>query len=95
MSQPSQKTYAYDDFDCLGSDGDVAYTYDAAGNVTRIERDGRPTLGLVWNSQYQLVSVSTNGVFAERYTYDAPRRRELRKVACGVMYLHLPKRGSL
>ena len=47
MSQPSQKTYAYDDFDRLGSDGDVAYTYDAAGNVTRIERDGRPTLGLV------------------------------------------------
>ena len=131
MSQPSQKTYAYDDFDRLGSDGDVAYTYDAAGNrmkraengatvtyalgvgdrlaswtggsytydfagnVTRIERDGRPTLDLTWNSQYQLVSVSTNGVFAESYTYDAPRRRELRKVACGVMYLHLPKRGSL
>ena len=48
-----------------------AYTYDFAGNVTRIERDGRPTLDLTWNSQYQLVSVSTNGVFAEGYEYDA------------------------
>ena len=48
--------------------------HDAAGNVTRIERDGRPTLGLAWNSQYQLVSVSTNGVFAESYTYDALSR---------------------
>ena len=120
MSQSSQKTYAYDDFDCLASDGDVAYTYDAAGNrmtrtevgdtitytlgvgdrlasygraastvpphsgayfydtagnVTRIERDGKPTLDLTWNSQYQLVSVSTNGVFAESYTYDALNRR--------------------
>ena len=30
MSQSSQKTYAYDDFDRLASDGDVAYTHDAA-----------------------------------------------------------------
>ncbi|MBQ6142128.1 MAG: RHS repeat-associated core domain-containing protein [Kiritimatiellae bacterium] len=52
-----------------------AYTHDAAGNVTRIERDGRPTLDLTWNSQYQLVSVATNGVFAESYTYDALSRR--------------------
>ena len=114
------RVYTYDDFDRLATDGDVAYTYDAAGNrrtrtendetitytlgvgdrlasygraastmpphsgaythdaagnVTRIERDGRPTLDLVWNSQYQLVSVSTNGVFAESYAYDAPSRR--------------------
>ena len=120
MSQSSQKAYAYDDFDRLASDGDVAYTYDAAGNrmtrtengetitytfgsgdrlasygraastmppqsgaythdaagnVTRIERDGRPTLDLAWNSQYQLVSVSTNGAFAESYAYDALNRR--------------------
>ena len=120
MSQSSQKAYAYDDLDRLASDGDVAYTYDAAGNrmtrtengetitytlgvgdrlasygraastmppqsgaythdiagnVTRIERDGRPTLDLTWNSQYQLVSVSTNGIFAEGYTYDALNRR--------------------
>ena len=50
-------------------------THDAAGNVTRIERDGGQTLDLTWNSQHQLVSVSTNGVFAERYTYDALSRR--------------------
>ena len=52
-----------------------AYTYDAAGNVTRIVRDGRPTLDLSWNGRYQLVSVSTNGVFAEGYAYDALGRR--------------------
>ena len=105
------RVYTYDDFDRLASDGDVVYTYDAAGNrmtrvddgetitytlgigdrlaswtggaythdtagnVTRIERDGRPTLDLTWNSQYQLVAVSTNGVFAESYTYDALSRR--------------------
>ena len=45
------------------------------GCVTRIECDGRPTLDLAWNSLYQLVSVSTNGVFAESYTYDALGRR--------------------
>ena len=28
-----------------------------------------------WNGQYQLVSVSTNGVFAESYAYDALGRR--------------------
>ena len=110
-SQSSQKTYTYDDFDRLATDGDVSYTYDAAGNrmtrteagetitytlgvgdrlaswtggaythdaagnVTRIERDGSPTLDLAWNSQYQLGSVSTNGVLAESYTYDAFGRR--------------------
>ncbi len=49
MSQSSQKAYAYDDFDRLASDGDVAYTYDAAGNrMTRTE-DGETityTLGV-------------------------------------------------
>ena len=52
-----------------------AYTHNAAGCVTHIERDGRPTLDLTWNGQYQLVSVSTNGVFAEAYAYDALGRR--------------------
>ena len=52
-----------------------SYAYDFAGNVTRIERTGRPTLDLTWNSQYQLVSVATNGVFAEGYEYDALGRR--------------------
>ena len=58
----------------LAADGG-SYSYDAAGNVTRIERDGRPTLDLEWNGQYQLVTVSTNGVFAEGYAYDALGRR--------------------
>ena len=55
--------------------GGFAYTYDAAGNVTRIVRDGCPTLDLSWNGRYQLVSVATNGVFAEGYAYDALGRR--------------------
>jgi len=58
----------------LAADGG-SYTYNAAGCVTRIERVGKPTLDLTWNSQYQLVSVSTNGVFAESYAYDALGRR--------------------
>ncbi len=37
--------------------------------------NGKPTLDLEWNGQYQLVSVSTNGVFAEGYAYDALGRR--------------------
>jgi len=68
-------TYTLGDGDRLASWTGGAYTHDAAGNVTRIERDGKPTLDLTWNSQYQLVSVSTNGVFAEGYTYDAVSRR--------------------
>ncbi len=51
------------------------YTYNDASCVTRIERTGKPTLGLTWDSQYQLVSVATNGVFAEGYAYDALGRR--------------------
>jgi RHS repeat-associated protein len=61
--------------DRLASWTDGAYSYDVAGCVTRIERDGKPTLDLTWNGQYQLVSVSTNGVFAESYAYDALGRR--------------------
>ena len=68
-------TYTLGVGDRLASWTGGAYTYDFAGNVTRIERDGRPTLDLTWNSQYQLVSVATNGVFAESYAYDALGRR--------------------
>ena len=68
-------TYTLGVGDRLASWTGGAYTHDAAGNVTRIERDGRPTLFLTWNSQYQLVSVSTNGAFAESYEYDALGRR--------------------
>ena len=68
-------TYALGVGDRLTSWTGGSYTYDVAGNVTRIERTGRPTLDLTWNSQYQLASVSTNGVFAESYEYDALGRR--------------------
>lgn len=52
-----------------------SYTYDAAGCVTSIERTGKPDLSMTWNGQYQLTSVSTNGVVAESYTYDPLGRR--------------------
>ena len=71
----STVTYTLGVGDRLASWTGGAYTHDAAGNVTRIERDGMPTLDLTWNSQYQLVSVATNGVFAEGYEYDALGRR--------------------
>ena len=68
-------TYTFGVGDRLVSWTGGAYTHDIVGNVTRIERTGRPTLDLTWNSQYQLVSVATNGVFAEGYEYDALGRR--------------------
>lgn len=68
-------TYTLGVGDRLASWTGGSYAYDFAGNVTRIEHDGRPTLDLTWNSQYQLVSVATNGVFAEGYEYDALGRR--------------------
>ena len=71
----SMVTYTIGVGDRLASWTGGSYTYDVAGNVTRIERDGMPTLDLTWNSQYQLVSVATNGVFAEGYEYDALGRR--------------------
>ena len=51
-----------------------SYGYDAAGCVTRIVR-GADTWDLEWNGRCQLVSVATNGVFAESYSYDALGRR--------------------
>jgi RHS repeat-associated protein len=71
----STVTYTLGLGDRLASWTGGSYTYDFAGNVTRIERDGRPTLELAWNSQYQLASAATNGVFAESYAYDALGRR--------------------
>ena len=55
------------------SDG-TSLAYDAAGCVTNMIRSGI-TLALAWNAQRQLVSVSTNGAFAESYVYDALGRR--------------------
>jgi len=68
-------SYALGTGDRLASWTGGSYSYNAAGCVTHIERVGRPTLDLAWNGQYQLVSVSTNGVFAEGYAYDALGRR--------------------
>ena len=66
--------YALGQGDRLASWTGGSYRYDAAGCVTRITR-GADTWDLAWNGQYQLVSVSTNGVFAESYVYDALGRR--------------------
>ena len=52
-----------------------SYAYDTAGNVTHITRENCMVLDLTWDSQYQLVSVTTNGAFAESYAYDAFGRR--------------------
>ena len=78
-------SYALGAGDRLASWTGGAYSYDAAGCVTRIERDGRPTLDLVWNGRYQLVSVSTNGAFAEGYAYDALGRRVSTTTAEGTL----------
>ncbi len=48
--------------------------HDTAGNVTNMVRNG-VTLALTWDTLGQLVSVATNGVFAESYTYDPLGRR--------------------
>ena len=48
--------------------GSLPLKADTGGN-------GKPTLDLTWNGLYQLVSVSTNGVFAEGHAYDALGRR--------------------
>lgn len=48
--------------------------YDAAGNVTNLTRSGI-TRQLAWNSQGQLLAVTTNGVLAEAFTYDPLGRR--------------------
>ncbi len=55
-----------------------SYQSDAAGCVTNIQYTGlgfTNSLGLSWNSQYQLTSVRTNGGVAEAYQYDALGRR--------------------
>ena len=54
------------------------YLYNTAGCLTNIQYSGKQyskTVGLAWNGQYQLTAVSTNGVAAERYGFDALGRR--------------------
>ena len=67
-------TYALGQGDRLATWTGGSYQYDAAGCVTHITR-GADTWDLTWNGQYQFVSVSTNGAFAEAYAYDALGRR--------------------
>jgi hypothetical protein len=52
--------------DRLASWSDGAYSYDAAGCVTRIERNGKPTLDLTWNGLYQFVECSQKGMLTMR-----------------------------
>ena len=68
-------TYTLGAGDRLASYTGGSYTHDTAGCVTAIDRTGKPDLDLTWNGQYQLTSVSTNGVVAESYTYDPLGRR--------------------
>ena len=54
------------------------YTYNDAGCVTGIVYSGNGfsnAVSLAWNGQYQLTGVSTGGVLAEAYGYDATGRR--------------------
>ena len=74
--------YALGAGDRLASWTGGSYDHDAAGCVTRIAR-GADTWDLTWNGQYQLVSVATNGAFAESYAYDALGRRAATTSAAG------------
>ncbi|MBQ9432012.1 MAG: RHS repeat-associated core domain-containing protein, partial [Kiritimatiellae bacterium] len=63
-----------------------ADTYDAGGRVTRTVNGRGQLLDLAWNLQRQLVSVSTNGVFAESYAYDPLGRRVSTTDISGTVY---------
>ncbi len=62
--------------------------HDAAGNVTRIvSASSVPSVReLTWNTQNQLVSVTTNGIPAESYTYDPLGRRLSTTDTSGTVY---------
>jgi len=54
------------------------YQYSSAGCLTNRQNSGKDyvdSLGLVWNGQYQLTAVTTNGNLAETYAYDGTGRR--------------------
>ncbi len=56
----------------------AAYAYDAAGCVTNVSFHAagvESRTALAWNSRYEMTTVRTNGVFAEKYQYDAIGRR--------------------
>ena len=68
------RSYALGIGDRLASANGDVFQYNLAGCVTGFTRNG-VSYAFVWNSQYQLTSVSTNGVFAESYTCDPLGRR--------------------
>ncbi len=59
--------------------------HDAAGNVTHYVRAG-VAYALAWNTLGQLLSVATNGAFAESYTYGPLGRRVSTTDASGTTY---------
>lgn len=67
-----------------------AYEYNPAGCVTNISGGASSpseplSRALAWNAQYQLSSVSTNGAFAESWTWDALGRRSTTTTAEGTV----------
>ena len=76
--------------DRLASFTGGAYEYDVAGCVTNISGGASSpseplSRALAWNAQYQLLSVSTNGAFAESYTWDPLGRRATTTTAEGTV----------
>jgi RHS repeat-associated protein len=61
--------------------------HDTAGNITNLVR-GTTTLRMSWNTQGQLVSVTTNNVLAESYAYD-PLGRRVKTTAGGATVYHV------
>ena len=49
--------------------------HDLAGNITNLQFSASKKWGLKWDGAYQLTEVSSNGVTAEKYDYDALGRR--------------------
>lgn len=68
-----------------------SYGYSSAGCVTSIVCRGAGftnSVGLSWNSQYQITSLTTNGVAAESFLYDAYGRR-VRSISPGATNFHV------
>jgi len=94
-NSPTPICYTYDLAGNRLTSGGSNYTYthnklngvlhDSAGNITNMVRNG-VTLDLTWNSQGQLTSVSTNGNFAESYTWDPLGNRLSTTDASGTNY---------
>ncbi|MDD2599678.1 MAG: hypothetical protein PHO37_10675, partial [Kiritimatiellae bacterium] len=95
LNSDAAVSYSYDLAGNRLSAGGSSYTYthnkldgvlhDASGNITNMVQNG-VTLDLAWNSQGQLTSVSTNGVFAESYTWGPIGNRHSTSNASGVVY---------